>query len=673
MTFPSRKGSPGLPDLILPAAAPSARPAEAMGSPADPRLALALVELAPYPIYVKDAHGRYLFVNRSFNEICNPDGAAIAGRTSAEVYGEVLAAAYAEHDAEVLAAGGPVAREFTYSRGARTNIYSSIKFPMHDAAGAPVAIGGIDVDITPQVRREMALRESEARFREMADSVPALIWTSDCDGQCTFVNKRWAEFTGRRVEQEMGRGFAESIHPEDRPHSVDREPEHFATREASSVEYRLRRADGEYRWFLDSFVPRYDTDASFIGFIGTLVDVTDRRQLEETLSRTLRLEALGRLTGGVAHDFNNLLTVILGNCEMLAEIVDPESPLQALAQRAIMASSRASELTGRLLAFSRHQALESKATDLSQLIDQTHELLERTLGEEIAIETKVLSGLWPAVVDTAELEHALLNLAINARDAMPRGGTLTMTAGNVTLDRSAVAAAHLQCRPGDYVAISVVDSGVGMSPEVLRRAIEPFYTTKEVGRGSGLGLSMVYGFCKQSGGDLRLDSVPGRGTTVTLFLPRADAGRTADSADARDRLRDLPGGSETVLVVEDNEEVRAYVVGCLSALGYGVLSAADGVTALRMLETHPDIDLLFTDVVMPGGMSGWELAVAGRSHRPGLKVLVTTGYAPGRLGRPAGSERLPLLPKPYPRHALAAKVREVLDSDPTAGPEAAAA
>jgi PAS domain S-box-containing protein len=661
----------GLPPLNLPTPVQLGKAAEAPAQPADAGAALALVAQAPYPIFVKDTNGRYLFVNDSFDRICNPDGKPIPGRTSGEIYGTELAATYAEHDANVMASGGPVAREFIYNGPDRTNIYSSIKFPLYDAAGAPMGIGGIDIDITPLVRREAALRESEARFLEMADTVPALIWTCDADGACTFVNKRWVEFTGRTVAQELGKGFAESIHPDDRAHSIGREPEVFATRNPGTVEYRLRRSDGEYRWFLDSWVPRQATDGTHIGFIGTLVDVTDRRQLEETLSRAQRLESLGRLTGGVAHDFNNLLTVIMGNCEMLAEMLEPNSPLQPLVQRATMASSRASELTRRLLAFSRHQTLEPHATEVAPLIEQTGDLLQRTLGEQIDIETKVVSRLWPAVVDSAELEHALLNLAINASDAMPRGGTLTVTAGNVTLDDLAIAAGQLQCKPGDYVVLSVVDAGTGMTPEVLRRAVEPFFTTKEVGKGSGLGLSMVYGFCKQSGGDLRIDSMVGRGTTITLFLPRAEGIAAGEPAGPGADLRALPGGAETILVVEDNAEVRAYVMGCLSALGYEVLAAADGPTALSMLETHPAIDLLFADVVMPGGMSGWELAEASRARCPGLKVLITTGYAPSHLARPYGAEGLSILAKPYPRQVLAEKVREVLCGQPSS--EAAAA
>jgi CheY-like chemotaxis protein len=334
-----------------------------------------------------------------------------------------------------------------------------------------------------------------------------------------------------------------------------------------------------------------------------------------------------------------------------------------LAQTALAAASRGAELTRRLLAFARHQALEPKASDIAALIEQTRRLLQRTLGEDIGIETRAVSGLWPAVVDGAELEHALLNLAINARDAMPRGGTLSITAGNLTLDASAVAAAGLACRPGDYVALSVVDTGTGMNPEVLRRALEPFFTTKEVGQGSGLGLSMVYGFCKQSGGDMRIDSTLGRGTSVTLFLPRAEGSSESTEATRPIPRSELPGGSETILVVEDNAEVRAYVVGCLSGLGYEVLAAEDGPAGLRQLEKRPDTALMFSDIVMPGGMNGWEVAAAALALYPQLKVLLTSGYAPDHEHRPAATAALPILPKPYPRAVLARKLRELLDPD----------
>jgi PAS domain S-box-containing protein len=637
----------------------AAPPANAGAGPladmSDAELALMVLQEAPYPIYVKDLQGRFRLINPTYVEFCGPGGESVLGRTSAEAYDPQDAAGFLAHDRAAIESDSAVVRESVF----RGQTYHTVKFPIHDAAGTAIGVVGIDTDMTVQARREAVLRESEKHFRDMADSVPALIWTSDRDCRCSFVNKQWIAFTGRTLERELHHGFAECIHPDDRAHTVDKESELFATRAPGSAEYRLRRADGAWRWFLDTWAPRFAPDGSFLGFIGTMVDVTDRKILEESLSRIQRLEAIGRLTGGVAHDFNNLLTVIVGNLEMLRDASAPQAPAHAFTQTALSAAMRGSALTQRLLSFSRHQTLDPRSTDVSALIEQVCELLRRTLGEDIVIGASVAAGLWPAVVDGAELEHALLNLAVNSRDAMPGGGTLTITACNLALDEDSVATAQFRCAPGDYLAISVVDTGTGMIPEVAQSAVEPFFTTKEVGKGSGLGLSMAYGFCQQSAGDLRIDSTPGRGTTMTLYLPRA--GSAASGSGAPSNAFAVVGGRETILVVEDDREVRVHVVGCLAALGYEVIQAVDGDAALRMVASHPKIDLLFTDIVMPGGLNGRELADRARALCPRLRVLLTSGYAAGGHG-PVGGSHADVLAKPYLRHVLARRIRDTLDA-----------
>jgi len=384
----------------------------------------------------------------------------------------------------------------------------------------------------------------------------------------------------------------------------------------------------------------------------------DIAELNERLRQSQRLEAVGQLTGGVAHDFNNLLTVVLGNAELLAEM-NRESPAQrALAEMIVTAAQRGADLTQRLLAFARKQALAPKVVDLNALVAGLDPMLRRTLGEDIEIQMIRSAGLWPAQVDPGQLENALLNLCLNARDAMPGGGRLTLETGNARLDAD-YAARHTEVQPGPYVMVAVTDTGTGIAPEHLKRVFEPFFTTKEQGKGTGLGLAMVYGFVKQSAGHVSVYSELGHGTTLRLYLPRA--ANVEDAADEPTAPAPLQGGRGTILLVEDDESVRQYASTQLRFFGYTVIEAADGPAALALIEQHGEIDLLFTDVVMPGGMNGRALADAAQRLRPGLRVLYTSGYTDnaivhhGRLGDDAR-----LLAKPYRRSDLDRAVREAL-------------
>jgi signal transduction histidine kinase/CheY-like chemotaxis protein len=390
-------------------------------------------------------------------------------------------------------------------------------------------------------------------------------------------------------------------------------------------------------------------------------EVRRRQEIEEVLRQSQKMEAIGQLTGGVAHDFNNLLTVIIGNIETVGRSLPAQHELQRMVAGALRGASRAALLTERLLAFSRRQPLMPQTVSVNTLVAGMSDLLRRTLGETVAIETVLAGGLWPAFVDTSQLENALINLAVNARDAMPDGGKLTIETANCRLDE-AYAAMHDEVRPGQYVGIFVTDTGTGMAKEVVAQAFEPFFTTKETGQGTGLGLSQVYGFIKQSGGHVKIYSEVGQGTTVKLYLPRhrgAEAGAGEDLI-LREIARARPG--ETVLIVEDDPDVREYTVEIVGELGYRVLSAEDGASALALLETHREVDLLFTDIVLPGGMNGRQLAdVASRRH-PGLKVLFTTGYARNAIvhqGRLDPGVEVAF--KPFTYSELAAKIRRILD------------
>ena len=382
--------------------------------------------------------------------------------------------------------------------------------------------------------------------------------------------------------------------------------------------------------------------------------------LDQKLSQSQKMEAMGQLTGGVAHDFNNLLTVILGNAEHLGEKLVAHRELHQIAVSIATAAERGAELTKSLLAFARKQPLMPKDIDIGRKVLGMEQLLRRTLGEPIECKFLLDQDLWLASVDPGQLASALLNLVLNARDAMPQGGKLTVEVHNTSLNESDLDV-NGEARPGDYVMVAVTDTGSGMTAEVARRAFEPFFTTKEVGKGTGLGLSMVYGFAKQSGGTMNISSEPGHGTVIKLFFPRVGAPHVNDAPPAGQTA--TPAGSETILVVEDDDMVRSYVEKQLKELGYRVIAARDGPSALEILRQSRQIDLLFTDVVMPGGMFGPQLAEEASRLRPELKVLFTSGHSEHPVKSRDGSGRdARILNKPYRRHDLALMLRSVLNA-----------
>ena len=393
-------------------------------------------------------------------------------------------------------------------------------------------------------------------------------------------------------------------------------------------------------------------------------EIRERLQAEEALRQAQKMEAVGQLTGGVAHDFNNLLTVIMGGLDSIKRETDKQSSdidvrrLRRMQALAFQGAERAATLTSRLLAFARRQPLAPKPVNLNKLVGGLSDLLQRTLGETVALETVSAAGLWLAHADPAEIESTLMNLAINARDAMPNGGKLTIETANVSLDEDYVSTLVEPVPPGQYAMLAVSDTGEGMTKETLDRVFEPFFTTKKTGKGTGLGLSQVYGFIRQSGGHIRIYSEPGQGTTVKLYLPRDQRAE----APAPEQIAIRPdGGSETVLVVEDHDGLREYSVSVLRELGYCVLEAPDGQEGLELLRKRP-VDLLFTDVVLPG-LNGRQLADQAMKFQPGLKVLFTTGYTRnaivhnGRL-----DDGVSLITKPFTFDGLASKVRKILDS-----------
>jgi nitrogen-specific signal transduction histidine kinase len=389
-------------------------------------------------------------------------------------------------------------------------------------------------------------------------------------------------------------------------------------------------------------------------------DITARVAVEERLRQAERLEAVGQFTGGVAHDFNNLLTVILGNAEMMIDAAETQADVQELSVMIKRAAERGAALTQRLLAFAQRQALEPRSVDPQALLSEISSLLWRALREDISLAVIDNVGTWNCLVDPVQLETALLNLCINARDAMPGGGTLTIEAANIEFDE-AYADAHGQVNPGQYVVITVTDSGTGIAPELLGRVFDPFFTTKEFGKGTGLGLSMVYGFVKQSHGHVGIYSELGHGTSVKMYLPRASSPAVA-TTEVRVPLEDVRG-SETILVVEDDDLLRRNVAHQLTSLGYRVITSANGKEALEVIRTEPQIDLLFTDVIMPGGLNGPALAAEAREIQPSLRLLYTSGYTENAIIHDGRVDPgVLLLNKPYVRSQLALKVRAALES-----------
>ena len=514
------------------------------------------------------------------------------------------------------------------------------------------------------------VERNEARFRTLLEHAPEAIVILDV-GSGSFV-----DFNGN-AQALFGWTHDElfSLGPEQT--SPERQPDGRPSREVAR-EWIQRALDGEapvFEWtHLDARGRELPCEVRLVRLPdpervlvrGSVTDISGRKQaearqraLEEQLRQAQKMEALGQLTGGVAHDFNNILTVILGNVELAGGKLEAEHDVQRHLIDALAASRKGALLTQRLLAFSRKQALVPTSIDLSALVRGMEDMLVRSLGETVAVETVVGAGLWNCEADRAQLENAILNLAINARDAMQGGGLLTIELSNAHLDRD-YCEQHSELTPGQYVLLAISDDGAGMTPEVLEQAFEPFFTTKDAGRGSGLGLSMVYGFAKQSRGHVKLYSEPGQGTTVRLYLPRSN--RAADHLPAGEERGEPRGAGEWILVVEDDDAVRGFIVQVLAALGYQTHEAASASEALELLARKVRVDLLLSDVVLSGGSNGAQLARSAAERRPGLRVLFMSGYTEnavihqGRLD--PGVE---LLGKPFSRADLARAVRAALD------------
>ena len=639
-------------------------------------LLAAVMEAVPGVVYAKDQSGRMLAANRGTEELVGKPLALILGCTDAEFLDDPdQAAAVMTNDRRVLdtALTQVLEEEVSLPDGSMA-VWLSTKAPFRNAEGTVVGLVGSSVDIT---ERRLAQEELRRLNETLERRVNAAIMDRDrtwnnsrdllvvigSDGLFRAVNPIWTTVLGWRVDEIVGRSYLDFIHPEDHPSSQD------ALKVASSenlpvYENRYRHKNGEYRWISWVAAPEGEMIyASGRDVTANKAQEAALRAAEDQLRQSQKMEAVGQLTGGIAHDFNNLLQGITGSLDLVQKRIAQgrTSELERFVSGAVTSANRAAALTHRLLAFSRRQPLDPKPIAANPLVASMEDLLRRTLGETIELELVLAGGLWPTLCDGNQLESALLNLAINARDAMPEGGKLTIETSNAHLD-SAYAARAQHVSPGQYVCLSVTDSGGGMSPEVVERAFDPFFTTKAIGQGTGLGLSMIYGFARQSEGYCKIYSELGRGTTVKLYLPRHRG--DAAVADPVPSLLDVEGTEhgEIVVVIEDEPVVRGLIVEVLLELGYRALEAHDGPSGLALIEATPRVDLVITDIGLPG-LNGRQVVDAARVKRPDMKVLFMTGYAENAAVANGFLEPgMSMLTKPFAMEALATRIRTIIES-----------
>ncbi|WP_207417030.1 PAS domain-containing protein [Roseomonas haemaphysalidis] len=524
----------------------------------------------------------------------------------------------------------------------------------------------LDLTASLEAQVEERTRDRDRMWRLSTD----IMLVAGFDGHIMAVNPAWEAVLGWTTAGLVGRSFLELVHPDDLQGTLDAAAQLRGGETVRRFENRYRHSNGTYRWITWAAVP----GDGLINAVGRDVQQDKERaealrRSEEALRQSQKMEAVGQLTGGLAHDFNNLLTAVTGSLELLQSRIaqgrfDELDRFVAAAQNG---AARAAALTHRLLAFSRRQTLDPRPTDVNRLVRGMEELVRRTVGPEIAVSLQAADDLWNTLVDPGQLENALLNLCINARDAMPGGGRITVETGNLWLDERAARERDLP--PGPYVSLCVADTGAGMAPDVIAKAFDPFFTTKPIGQGTGLGLSMIYGFARQSGGQVRIRSRPGEGARVCLCLPRYVG--EAGSPPPRPELADAPRADtgETVLVVDDEPAVRMLVAEVLQELGYAALEAADGAAGLALLQSPARVDLLVSDVGLPGGMNGRQLADAARLLRPGLRVLFITGYAEAAvLGEGQLEPGMHVMTKPFAMQALASRIKALIAGGGAAQP-----
>ena len=759
-------------------------------------------ESAPVMLWMGDVEGKCLYLNRKQREfwgvapsgVAGFDWSAVLHPDDRETLFGVFGLAMRDHT--------PFTVEARYRRlDGEYRLVRTDAQPRFDVRGEFLGMIGVNVDITETRRAEQALRESEERFRLIANSAPVPMWVSHLGGTRAFVNQAYMDFLGLSYEECLVFDWRKALHPEDLQRILQEQIAGEGSRKPFALEARYRRADGQWRWLRSESQPRWGAEGDHIGFIGVAHDTTSAKQAEielrglnetleaeveartrerdriwnasqdllvvagadgiwlnvnpaigptlgwaekdvlgrssqwlehphdvvrtraetahlagggktqrfenrlrhrdgsyrwlswtaaahegliyavarnvtdekeaaetlrhteEALRQSQKMEAVGQLTGGIAHDFNNLLQGIVGSLDLVQKrIADGRlGEVQRFVNGAMTSANRAAALTHRLLAFSRRQPLNPKPVKANPLVASMEDLLRRTMGEKVELELVLASGLWTTLCDQNQLENSILNLSINARDAMPDGGRLTIETCNAHLDH-AYAAANSDVDPGQYVCVRVTDTGTGMTPDVAARAFDPFFTTKPIGQGTGLGLSMIYGFARQSDGHVKIDSEPGLGSTIKLYLPRYSGDEEVQGIAEQSAEADPSGSGQTVLVVEDEALVRLLIVDVLDELGYKAVEAADGPSGLRILQSQQRVDLLITDIGLPG-LNGRQVADAARLQRPDLKVLFMTGYAENAaITKGILTTGMQMITKPFAMDALTKRIRDLMES-----------
>ncbi len=540
--------------------------------------------------------------------------------------------------------------------------------PIYDSDGAFEGYCGIGRDLTEEVEAVESLRLSEARFRTLAETAPTGIYRLDASGDVVLANEIWRRTMALTELPVTPEAWRAAVHADDADRVATSREEALKAGRDFREEYRVRRPDGGVRWVLDAAAPERDSARNVVGFVGTLADVTEKREIEARLEQSRRLEALGQLTGGIAHDFNNLLMVVLGNAEMLEDManrggeIKPERLLR-LARTVLNVAERGTALTQNLLGFARRRSVSPEKVAVHQKLQELGELLRRNLGGKIPLVFDLSAERDEVMIDVTQFENAVINVALNARDAMGESGRMTIKTRKLVIG----APARIEdgdLSPGRYIAIDIADTGTGMTPEVAMRAVEPFFTTKGDKQSTGLGLSLAYGVVKQAKGELRIDTAPGRGATVTLIVPLLDQAPAGQRAPAtRDYLaRPEPlAGRPRVLVVDDDPPVLSVMTQQLERLGCEAIGASSAEGALRLLLADQSFDLMFSDIDLGAGHDGFTLAREVRSLRPSLPILLTTGKL---MDRGEDEEQPPILPKPFTQRELADKLREVLAPAP---------
>lgn len=534
--------------------------------------------------------------------------------------------------------------------------------PITDAKGELIGFQGTDYDITPLIQAEKEVRKQKEFLHQVIDTSPNLIFVKDINGKFTLANKAAAEVHGTTAENLIGKTDADfGLNAEDVERFRQSDHEVITTKQPKFIaEEKVTTKTGEERWYQTTKAPLILSEDSTPLVLGVAVDITERRKLEQQLLQSQKMDAIGRLAGGVAHDFNNLLTVIIGYSELLLYQLQPNDPIRSSIQDIHKAAERAASLTSQLLAFGRKQIFQTKIIDLNSLIVNLEKMLGRLLGEDVEIKVSQSLDLKKIVADPSKIEQVIINLALNAREAMPEGGKLIITMANVELDEQ-YTREHIDVKPGQYVILAISDTGYGMDEKTLEHIFEPFFTTKETGKGTGLGLATVYGIVKQSGGHIWVYSEPNHGTMFKIYFPQAVE---ANGVQVKtDELDQSPRGTETVLLAEDEDLVMNLATRVLREKGYSVIKASNGEEALQIAHTYKGkIDLLLTDVVMPR-ISGRALANKIGLVRPDIKILFISGYTGDAIAHRGILEPgTAFLEKPFTPASLALKVREVLDS-----------